>query len=114
MLSDYWKRYEDAPVTKVARGVERRIIHTDTLMLAVVDFHNGPASTPEPFHQHEHEQVAFVAEGELLLFAGDNEPVRLEKGDMYAMEPNVPHTIQSLTKHVRIVDSFTPLRNDFL
>ncbi|ASB47860.1 cupin domain-containing protein [Alkalitalea saponilacus] len=114
MVTDYWQRYDDAEVTEIAPGIERRIIKTEKLMLVVVDFYDGPTKAADPFHSHYHEQVSFVAEGELYLFAGKNEPVHLKKGDMFAMQPDVPHTIQRLTEHVRIVDCFTPLREDFI
>jgi quercetin dioxygenase-like cupin family protein len=113
MLADYYQKYEDAPVTKVAEGIERRIIHTDNLMLVVVDFYDGPTTSPDPFHHHVHEQVSFMAEGEVLLWAGDKEPVHLKAGDVFAMKSDVPHTIQRLTEHVRLVDCFTPLREEF-
>jgi quercetin dioxygenase-like cupin family protein len=114
MLNQYWQKYNLAKVTIVAPGVERRIINTDNLMLVVVDFFDGPTSAPDPFHNHMHEQVSFVAEGEIKLFAGTDEPIHLKKGDMFCMKSDVPHTIQRLTEHVRIVDCFTPLRKEFL
>lgn len=114
MLTGFWKRYEDAPVTRVADGVERRIIMTGNLMMVVVDFNDDPTSKPDPFHNHVHEQVSYVAEGEILLFEPGKEPARLVKGDMFAMPSDAPHAIQRLTKHVRLIDSFTPTREDFL
>jgi quercetin dioxygenase-like cupin family protein len=114
MLAQYWLNYDKAPVTSVADGIERRLISTDSLMLVVVDFYNGPTTEPDPLHHHVHEQVSFVAEGEVLLFAGDNPAVHLKKGDMFAMKSDLPHAIQLLTKHVRLIDCFTPLRQEFI
>ncbi len=114
MMDGIWQNYDEAPVTHLSSDIERRIIHTNNLMLVVVDFYDGPTEAPDPFHHHVHEQVSFIAEGEILLFEGDKEPVPLKKGDMFAMPSDVPHTIQRLTKHVRIVDSFTPIRAEFL
>ena len=107
-------KYDNLPVTTLPGGVERRIIHTDHLMMANVLFTDGPTKEPDPFHSHPHEQVAFVAEGEILLFVGDGEPIKLKGGDHFAIPSGVPHTIQRLTQTVRIIDCFTPLRNDFL
>jgi quercetin dioxygenase-like cupin family protein len=114
MLAAYYQKYQDAPVTRVAEGIERRIIHTDNLMLVVVDFYDGPTASADPFHHHVHEQVSFLAVGEVFLWAGDKEPVHLKAGDMFAMQTDVPHTIQRLTEHVRIIDCFTPLREEFI
>ena len=51
-----------------------------------------------------------------LIF--DNVPYekeqRLKAGDMFAVPADVKHTIQLLTKKVRLIDSFTPLRRDFI
>jgi quercetin dioxygenase-like cupin family protein len=57
--------------------------------------------------------VTYVAEGEVLFFIGD-ESARLVPGDMVAVPPDRPHTIQLLTQTARLVDTFTPLRQEFL
>ena len=97
----------------IAPGRTRRILHTDTLMMAVIDFEDGPAAAPDPPHSHPHEQVTFVAAGEILFFL-EAKSVRLGPGDMVAVPPDRPHSIQLLTSHVRLVDTFTPLRQDFI
>ena len=103
----------DAPKETIGTGRTRHLTHTDTLMMVVIDFHDGPTSEPDPPHSHPHEQVSYVAEGE-IIFVLDGEKTRLGKGDMYAVPPDVPHTVQLLTPHVRLIDTFTPLRDDFL
>ncbi len=107
-------KYDQLAVTRLSDHIERRIIHTNHLMMANILFTDGPTSEPDPFHSHPHEQVAYVAEGEILLFTGSEAPVHLRPGDHYAIASEVPHTIQRLTPRVRIIDCFTPLRNDFL
>jgi quercetin dioxygenase-like cupin family protein len=107
-------KFPDLPVAAVRPGVERRIAYTDHLMLVIFDFSDGPQSQPDPPHQHPHEQVSYVAEGEILFFLGGEPPIHLAPGDGYTVPPNIPHCIQLLTARVRLVDSFTPLREDFL
>jgi len=51
--------------------------------------------------------------GEVLFFL-DGVPTRLGPGDIYTVPPDVPHAIQLLTPSVRLVDTFHPLREDFL
>lgn len=111
---DFARKYEQLKPSKVAEGIERRIIKTDNLLLANVEFSDGPTSVPDPFHSHRHEQVSYIAEGEIYLFAGNGEKVFLKAGDHFAIPSGVPHTIQRLTKFVRIIDCFTPIREDFL
>ena len=100
-------------IEEIAKGRKRYLAHTDNLMIAVIDFHDGPTAEPDPPHSHPHEHVSFVAAGKIIFFL-DGKGTPLEEGDMYTVPPNVPHTVQLLSEHVRIIDSFTPLREDFL
>ncbi len=106
-------REQDVVKTSIAASRTRYLAHSDTLMMAVIDFDDGPTAEPDPPHQHPHEQVTYVASGEILFFLAE-EPTRLSTGDMYTVPPNIPHSIQLLSEHVRLIDSFTPLRLDFL
>jgi quercetin dioxygenase-like cupin family protein len=107
-------RAQDAVITKVKDGVERRLIHTNDLMTVVIDFSNGPWSEPEPPHYHVHEQTTYVAEGEIIFFCEGEPDQRLRAGDMFSVPSNKKHTIQLLTKHVRLIDSFNPIRQEFI
>jgi quercetin dioxygenase-like cupin family protein len=100
--------------TQLAPGLKRKLIHTNNLMIVVVEFFEGPAEVPDPFHNHPHEQVSYIAEGELILFIEGIGEQKLVKGDLFAIPSGIPHTVQTLTKVVRIIDCFTPLREDFL
>ncbi|HML20566.1 MAG TPA: cupin domain-containing protein [Aggregatilinea sp.] len=91
----------------------RYLAYTDDLMVTVIDFDDGPAAEPDPPHSHPHRQVTYVAEGELLFFI-DGEPHRLGPGDLITIPANAPHTVQILTAHARLVDTFTPIRPEFL
>jgi quercetin dioxygenase-like cupin family protein len=106
-------KYHETPAQEIRPGAERRIGHTDNLMIVVVDFHDGPKDEPDPPHAHPHEQVSYVAEGE-ILFILEDEQTHLSPGDMFLVPSGKPHTIQQLTEHVRLVDCFTPIREDFL
>jgi quercetin dioxygenase-like cupin family protein len=106
-------KYDEMPGESIREGAERRIGHTDNLMIVVVDFYDGPTDRPDPPHSHPHEQVCYVAQGEILFVMGDQQ-VRLVPGDMFLVPSGEPHSIQQLTEHVRLVDCFTPIREDFL
>jgi len=103
----------EAPRTPIMPGRERYLCHTDNVMVVVVDFNDGPTAQPDPPHSHPHEQVTYVAEGEVLFFI-DQTPHHLTVGDLIAVPSNVPHTVQLLTQRVRLVDTFNPIRKDFL
>jgi quercetin dioxygenase-like cupin family protein len=106
-------KISEAKAFEVKPGRKRRILHTDHLMMVAMDFADGPAADPDPPHTHPHEQVTYLAEGEVLFFIGE-ESARLAPGDMVAVPPDRPHTIQLLTPTARLIDSFTPLRQEFL
>lgn len=98
---------------QIGTGRERYLSHTDTLMMVVIDFNDGPTAEPDPPHSHPHEQVSYVVAGDLIVHLGD-EKKRLGPGDMFTVSPDVPHTVQLLSEHVRLVDTFTPIREDFI
>ena len=79
----------------------------------MVDFNDGPASTPDPPHAHSHEQVSYVAAGEIILVMGE-EKTRLSAGDLFTVPANIPHAVQTLSSYVRLIDAFNPTRKDFL
>jgi len=99
--------------TPIAPGRERYLAHTDKLMVVVIDFTDGPADEPDPPHSHPHEQVTYVAGGAVRFFI-DGEPHELAEGDLITVPPDAPHTIQLLSARVRLVDTFCPIREDFL
>ena len=103
----------DAVKTTIGEQRVRYLTHTDNLMMVVIDFNDGPTSEPDPPHSHPHEQISYVAAGEIIVVLGD-EQTRLGPGDMFTVPPDMPHSVQLLTSHVRLVDTFTPLRDDFI
>jgi quercetin dioxygenase-like cupin family protein len=106
------KQDETAKET-IAEGRTRFLAQTDQLMTAVIDFSDGPTSAPDPPHAHPHEQITYVAEGEIFFCVAD-EKHHLRAGDLFTVPGNVPHSVQLLTDKVRLVDTFTPIREDFL
>jgi quercetin dioxygenase-like cupin family protein len=104
----------EASMTPVKDGVERRLVHASNLMMVVIDFKNGPWSEPEPPHHHVHEQTTYVAEGEIIFFCEGEQEQRLKAGDMFWVPSNKRHTIQLLSTHVKLIDSFNPIREEFI
>jgi len=106
-------KYDEVSAEQIREGAERRMGYTDNLMITVIDFHDGPKDQPDPPHSHPHEQVCYVAEGE-IVFVMDSQQTRLGPGDVFLVPSGRPHSIQQLSRHVRLVDCFTPIREDFL
>ncbi len=107
-------KFHEIPYEKVREGLERKIINTHNLMTVLIDFSDGPWDRPEPPHLHTHEQTSYVAEGEIMFFCEGEEDQHLVAGDMFAVPSGKKHTIQLLTERVRLIDSFNPIREDFL
>jgi len=99
---------------EIRPGVFRSLTYTDNLMLAIIDFENGPWPEPEPPHSHPHEQASYLAEGEIIFYCEGEPERRLKPGDTFAVASGLKHRVKVLTAHARLVDSFTPVRTDFL
>ena len=105
---------EGTPMISVKEGVKRRLIHTEKLMMVVIDFDNGPWKEADPSHSHIHEQTTYVVEGEIMFFCEGESEQRLKAGDMFSVPSGKQHAIKLLTRTAKLIDSFTPLREEFL
>jgi quercetin dioxygenase-like cupin family protein len=97
----------------VTPGFKRTVTSLNNLMMVVCEFTDGPAKERDKPHSHPHEQITYVVEGELFLFT-DDEKHYLVKGDIYTVAPDIPHGIQTLSSYVKLIDCFSPVREDFL
>jgi len=105
---------ETAAVTNVRAGLSRRLAHTHNLMMVVIDFTDGPWPEPEPLQSHVHEQVTYVAAGEIIFFCEGEEKQSLKAGDIFLVPSNKKHGIQLLTRTAKLIDTFNPIRGEFL
>lgn len=100
--------------TLVKPGLTRQLIYTGDLMTVIIDFTNGPWDEPELPHKHPHVQTSYVAKGEIIFYCEGEPDQHLVEGDLFAVPAHKLHTVKLLTKEVRLVDSFCPIREDFL
>lgn len=107
-------KFDEVAAEKVREGLERKIIHTGDLMTVIIDFSDGPWEEPEPPHSHPHVQTSYVAAGEIIFYCEGEPGQHLKAGDLFAVPSGKKHTIRLLTKQVRLVDSFNPIREDFI
>ncbi|MBN2610140.1 MAG: cupin domain-containing protein [Bacteroidales bacterium] len=94
-------------------GLKAKIVATKELMTLISEISYGIQSEPLPMHSHPAEQTTYILEGKLIVFIEGEEPQTLESGDIYFVESNVLHTIQSLSEVIRVVESFSPIRSEF-
>jgi len=108
------RKFTESTPEIVRPGLERRIISTPNLMTVIVDFSDGPWAEAEPFHSHPHEQTSYVASGELIFYCEGEPEQHLKAGDMFAATSGQKHTIRLLSPHARLIDSFNPIRQEFI
>jgi quercetin dioxygenase-like cupin family protein len=101
------------PTKRADDGSRLWIGHGEKLMLVAAEIEGGPAPEPKPPHSHPHEQIDYLEAGELIVFIGD-ENMRVGPGDFWMIPGGVPHSVQLLTKSARLLECFTPIREDFL
>ena len=107
-------KFEQILSQTVRPGLERKIINANQLMTVILDFTDGPWAEKEPPHAHPHQQTSYIAKGEIIFYCEGEPDAHLKEGDMFVVPSGKKHTIKLLTKEARLVDSFTPLRQDFL
>jgi quercetin dioxygenase-like cupin family protein len=100
---------EGAWVTTPDGNRRRVVLHTPELMMVEFAFEKGGIGA---LHSHPHVQASYVAEGTFeVTIDGNVEIVR--QGGAFIVPTNLRHGVKALEKG-RLVDSFTPKRDDFL
>ena len=96
--------------TELAPGNTRRVlIHTPELMQVEFGFDKGAVGA---LHSHPHIQVSYVAEGSFeVTIAGKTEIVG--QGGSFIVPSGLEHGVVALEAG-RLVDVFTPMRQDFI
>ena len=96
--------------TELAPGNRRRVlVSRPELMQVEFGFDQGAIGA---LHSHPHVQASYVAEGTFEVTIGDATSV-VGQGGSFIVPPNVVHGVRALTAG-RLVDCFTPRRDDFL
>ena len=65
-----------------------------------------------PTHQHENEQMSYIAQGALKFEISDRE-IMVRKGEVVHIPANVPHGVVALEDTLSI-EIFSPIRKDWL
>ena len=101
-----WDNIEPQPLSP---GVRIRTPHGLHIMLSLVEIDAGGIV---PTHAHPHEQAGMVLSGR-MKFTIDGEARILEAGQSYIVPPNVPHAAEAVDGPVRVLDVFSPIREDY-
>ena len=65
----------ETEVKRITEGVFRKVFYLKNLMMSIVDYTTGPMEKPDPLHSHDHEQISYIAKGQLFVVIGDNRRV---------------------------------------
>ncbi|PAS98026.1 MAG: cupin [Candidatus Dactylopiibacterium carminicum] len=101
---------KDRPMEDLGNGVSRRILAYGGKMMQVeVHFADGATGY---MHNHPHEQLTYILSGEFEFTIGDETKI-VKTGDTLYKKPNIMHGCKCLKAGV-LLDTFTPIREDFL
>lgn len=101
----------DCKYTDLGGLVKRKVLaYSDNIMNVELLFEKGAKGE---MHSHPHEQIGYVIEGSLVFHEEGKADVTLNSGDSYIVAHNVSHGIVCLT-NVKLLDIFTPMREDFI
>ena len=104
-----WAHKDDLPAFSPVPGLAMQSVTGGRLMANWVTIQPHRVM---PWHQHPHEQLGVMLEGEMELTIGD-ETRLLRAGDAYAIPPNVPHGAVTHDTGCVVLDVFTPPRDDY-
>ena len=105
-------RWEEIPKEDLKPLLARRVISGERIMLAHIYLEAGAVV---PKHSHENEQLAYVLEGSIRFWLGEDgsQVIDVGAGEVLHIPSNLPHSAEALEKTLD-VDIFCPPREDWL
>lgn len=105
-------QWDKLPAEPLKGGLTRRLISTERLMIAHVNFKKGD---DVPRHAHENEQITYILNGALRFWLGaeGEREVIVRSGEVLVIPSNLPHQAVALEDTLD-VDVFNPPRQDWL
>lgn len=96
------------PSKELMPGYHGKMVHGNQLTWAFWTVEKG-AVVPE--HQHPHEQIMHVVEGD-FEFTLDGETKICKPGDIVHISSNLPHSGKAITP-CKLMDVFSPAREEY-
>ena len=94
---------------EVKPGMTVCSVFLENLMITHFEFQ---PYTDIPTHQHMHEQITYVLEGELKFWV-ETEIRVLKAGEGVIIPPHMLHGAIALS-HARVIDAWNPVREDYI
>jgi quercetin dioxygenase-like cupin family protein len=109
-MQEFFAQPDTGTVVPMPGGSTRRVIlSTPELMLVEFSFEEGGIGA---LHNHPHVQTSYIAEGTFEVTI-DGKTETIAAGGGYIVPSNLVHGVKALTRG-RLIDAFTPRRDDFL
>ena len=99
---------KDIPSKEPIPGITGYYAHGDKHTFGYVEIKKG---TVVPEHNHLHEQITYVIEGQLNMTI-DGELCPLTPGMFQIIPSNTPHGATAVTD-CKVIDTFSPTREDY-
>jgi quercetin dioxygenase-like cupin family protein len=99
----------EGPVTRLEGSTRRVVLETPELMLVEFTFEKDAIG---PLHSHPHVQTSYVVEGAFEVTI-DGATETIAAGGGYIVPSGLIHGVRALVPG-RLIDAFTPRRDDFL
>jgi len=107
-LSCFCNEKERSPKQLFA-GVQARTFWADKMLIAMVEL---DANAVVPAHSHPHEQAGVVLAGEFEMTIAQ-ETKKMKPGNAYLIPGNVVHSVRVFGKPVKVMDIFSPVREEY-
>ena len=102
------QKIKNLPPKELVPGITGYYAHGNAMTLGYVEIKAG---SDLPQHQHVHEQITYVLEGQLDMVIG-GKPCSLTTGMYYVIPSNMPHGAIAVTD-CKVIDVFNPVREDY-
>jgi quercetin dioxygenase-like cupin family protein len=99
---------KDITPKELVEGITGYYAHGSSMTLGLVEIKAG---SNLPLHQHVHEQITYILEGQLDMLIG-GEAYSLTAGMYHVIPSNVPHGAIAVTD-CKVIDVFNPVREDY-
>lgn len=95
---------------QIDTGVQRKIMaYDESLMMVKINFQKGGIG---PLHKHTHVQITHVHSGKFEVSIDGKKQI-LKSGDAFLVSSNLVHGVLCLEEGI-LIDTFSPMREDFL
>ena len=105
----YFVEEENMSTKSIAPGVSIAVAGGERAQMSFVTLTPG---SQVPIHDHPHEQLGVVLEGEFVMVIGE-ESRTIKTGDKYVIPGGVRHGVTEVTVESVALDIFSPPREDY-